>query len=182
MISGENMEKFREISPYDLENAMKLIGKDWMLVSAACEEKVNTMTASWGSMGVLWGKEVCTVFIRPQRYTHEFIEGGDRMTLTWFGEEMRDKLAFCGAKSGREVDKIAECGFTAVTDGDGAIYYSEATRVMKLKKLYAEEIKPEYSLDSELFEFHYPSKDYHTMYICEILEILENVTEESLSE
>jgi flavin reductase (DIM6/NTAB) family NADH-FMN oxidoreductase RutF len=174
--------KYKEMDVLDLENANKLIAKDWMLITARDGEKANAMTASWGGLGELWGKPVAFVFIRPQRYTHEFIEAGDRMTLTWFGEEMRDKLAFCGAKSGREVDKIAECVFTAVTDGDGAIYYSEATRVMKLKKLYAEEIKPEYSLDSELFEFHYPSKDYHTMYICEILEILENVTEESLSE
>lgn len=175
------MQVFKRISAHELtDRPIGMIAKDWMLVTASKPDgSSNCMTASWGGLGELWGKPVAFLFIRPQRYTHEFTEAGDTVTLTWFSDDMRDKLAFCGAKSGRDVDKVAECGLTAVTDGDGAIYYSEARRVMKLKKLYAQRIAPECSFDSELLDFHYPQKDYHTMYVCEILEILENVTEET---
>ena len=178
------MKIFKKISAHELtDRPIGMIAKDWMLVTAIKPDGTsNCMTASWGGLGELWGKPVAFLFIRPQRYTHEFTEAGDVMTLTWFDEQMRDKLAFCGAKSGRDVDKIAECGLTAVTDGDRAIYYSEATRVMKLKKLYADTLSPDRCFDPEIFPFHYPQKDYHTVYICEILEILENATEESAAE
>ncbi len=169
------MEIFKKIPAQELrERPIAMIAKDWMLVTATKPDgSSNCMTASWGGLGELWGKPVAFLFIRPQRYTHEFTEAGGYYTLTWFGEEHRECLAFCGAKSGRELDKAKECGLTAVTDGDGMIYYAEAKRVMKLKKLYASEISPEKSCAPELFEFHYPAHDYHTMYICEILEILE---------
>lgn len=178
------MKVFKKISAHELtDRPIGMIAKDWMLVTASKPDGTsNCMTASWGGLGELWGKPVAFLFIRPQRYTYEFTEAGNIFTLTWFSDDMRDKLAFCGAKSGRDVDKVAECGFTAVTDGDGAIYYSEATRVMKLKKLYAQKITPECAFDRELLDFHYPQKDYHTMYICEILEILENVSEETSAE
>ena len=178
------MKVFKKVPAHDLSGRpIGMIAKDWMLVTASKPDGTsNCMTASWGGLGELWGKPVAFLFIRPQRYTHEFTESGDHLTLTWFEEQMRDKLAFCGAKSGRDIDKIAECGLTAVTDGDGMVYYSEATRVMKLKKLYSQKIDPSCGYESELLDFHYPQKDYHTMYICEILEILENVTEENAAE
>ena len=54
---------YLSVSPYELGNACRMIGKDWMLVCAGD----NAMTASWGGMGVLWNKPVAFVFIRPQR-------------------------------------------------------------------------------------------------------------------
>ena len=68
-------------------NVFSMIGSDWMLVTAGDNEKYNTMTASWGGMGVLWGKPAAFVFIRPQRYTYTFLEKTDRFTLSFFGEE-----------------------------------------------------------------------------------------------
>ena len=56
------------------ENAFEMIGKDWLLITAEKDGKVNTMTASWGGVGVLWNKKVAYIFIRPQRYTKEFVE------------------------------------------------------------------------------------------------------------
>lgn len=169
------MEIFRKIAAQELsDRPIAMIAKDWMLVTATKPDGTsNCMTASWGGLGELWGKPVAFLFIRPQRYTHEFTEAGEHYTLTWFDEQYRECLAFCGAKSGRELDKAKECGLTAVTDGDGMVYYAEAKRVMKLKKLYVSEISPEKTTAPDLFQFHYPTHDYHTMYICEILEILE---------
>lgn len=56
------------------DNMIEAIGKEWMLVTAGTKEKFNTMTASWGGTGVLWGKTVAFIFIRPERYTYEFIK------------------------------------------------------------------------------------------------------------
>ena len=54
-------------------NPFESIGRKGMLITATKEDGTyNTMTASWGGVGVLWGKNVCTLYIRPQRYTFEF--------------------------------------------------------------------------------------------------------------
>ena len=65
----------KEIKATELtDNLFQTIGKEWMLVTAGTPEKFNTMTASWGGTGWLWNKPVAFVFIRPERYTYEFIE------------------------------------------------------------------------------------------------------------
>ena len=78
----------KEISVSELQdNMFDAIGKEWMLVTAGTQEKFNMMTASWGGTGILWGKPVAFIFIRPERYTYEFIEEGDKLTLSFLGEE-----------------------------------------------------------------------------------------------
>ncbi len=73
----------KEIKPEELtKNPFHMIGKEWMLVTAEKDGKVNTMTASWGGVGIMWGKPVAYVFIRPQRYTKEFIDGTDTFSLS----------------------------------------------------------------------------------------------------
>ena len=116
--------------------SFSMIGEQWMLVTAGTAERCNTMTASWGGLGVLWGKPVATVYIRPQRYTLEFVEREDCFTLSFFGEEYRKALALCGSKSGRDVDKVKECGFTVAGAACGAPYFEEAGLVLVCKKAY----------------------------------------------
>ena len=140
-----------------------------MLITAGTPERCNTMTASWGGLGVLWGKQTATCYIRPQRYTYEFMEAGEAFTLSFFGEEYRKALAFCGAKSGRDVDKIRECGFTVAAGAGDAPYFEEADLVLVCKKAYWQDLDPSHFLDPEI-EKHYPQKDYHRMYIGEIVE------------
>ena len=104
---------FREISVEQLkDNPFTLINKDWMLITAGDAEKHNTMTASWGGVGELWGKYVSTIYIRPQRYTLEFVEREEYYSLCFFGPEYRQALSLCGSKSGRDVDKDAATGLT----------------------------------------------------------------------
>lgn len=176
------MTEFKKISPYELaENPFKLIDKDWMLVTSANEgeglvggKDYNTMTASWGGVGILWNKPVAFVFIRPQRHTYGFSENNDRMTFTFFGEEYRKALTFCGRQSGREYDKAKECGLTPVADTDEngrAVWFDEARIVLKVRKLYAERLSEEAFTDPAPLS-SYPTKDYHKMYICEIEEVL----------
>lgn len=148
-------------------NVFSMIGSDWMLVTAQNGEKYNTMTASWGGMGVLWGKPVAFVFIRPQRYTYTFLENTDRFTLSFFGGACREALALCGRVSGRDTDKIREAGLTPFSTNDGYISFKEASVILECNKLYADFIKEENMLDPALME-HYKAGDFHKMYIAEI--------------
>ncbi len=105
---------FREIDPKELTgNPFERIGSQWMLVTAGDQNRYNTMTASWGGLGVMWGKNVAYTVIRPQRYTYEFMESNDTYTLSFYGKEYKTALNFCGSKSGRDVDKWKETGLTA---------------------------------------------------------------------
>ena len=163
---------FEKIDPKALDqNVFSLIGDQWMLITAGTEDKCNTMTASWGGLGVLWGKPVATVYIRPQRYTMEFVEGSEFFTLAFFGEEYRKALALCGSKSGRDVDKVKECGFTVMEAEGGAPYFAQAELVLVCKKAYWQDMDPAHFLDPEI-ETHYAQRDYHRIFIGEIVEAL----------
>ena len=102
----------KRIDPKEIgQNVFSLIGDQWMLITAGTAERCNTMTASWGGLGVLWRKPVATIYVRPQRYTYTFLEKNPYFTLSFFGPQWKKQLAYCGAVSGREEDKFAACGF-----------------------------------------------------------------------
>lgn len=163
---------FREISAEELDfNPFTRIGKDWMLITAGDEEKFNTMTASWGGAGVFWGKNVVTCYIRPQRYTKEFVDAADQFTLSFFGPGHRDALNLCGTVSGRDCDKAAKAGLTPFYT-DGTTAFEEAQLIFVCRKLYADEMPAGQFIARENDEKWYPNHDYHTMYIAEIVKIL----------
>ena len=149
-----------------------LIGKDWLLITAEKEGKVNTMTASWGGVGVLWGKQVAYIFIRPQRYTKEFVDAAERFSLSVLPEEYRKELGYLGTVSGRDENKIEKAKLTVAHEG-GVPYFAESKLSLVCRKLYAQELKPECFIDSSLDEKWYELKDYHTMYVAEIETVLE---------
>jgi flavin reductase (DIM6/NTAB) family NADH-FMN oxidoreductase RutF len=159
--------ELKEIAPEAItDNTFKLIGKDWMLVTAGTEASFNTMTAAWGGLGILWEKKICFCVIRPTRYTYGFMEKSEGFTLSFFEERYRDALTYCGTKSGKDVNKISQTGLTPVFD-NGAVYFSEARLVMVCRKIYTQDMVPDNFLDPRLAAF-YPQKDYHRMYVREI--------------
>jgi flavin reductase (DIM6/NTAB) family NADH-FMN oxidoreductase RutF len=165
------MATFKEIDPKEIpDNPFSLIGNDWMLITAGTPDRFNTMTAAWGGLGVLWRKQVAFCFIRPTRYTYEFIERSERYTLSFFSRRYRSALNLCGTKSGRDVDKTAETGLTPAF-GDGTIYFTQARLVLECRKLYFQDLAPAKFLDATIEE-HYPQKDYHRMYVGEIERVL----------
>lgn len=166
------MADFIEIRPNELtDNPFELIGKDWALVTAKNGEGCNTMTASWGGVGIMWNKPVAFTFIRPQRFTFGLMENENYYTLSFFDDSYRKQLQFCGTKSGRDVDKIAECGFTPVYDGD-APYFEEARLVLVCRKLYAQTLNKESIISEKDVLPQYAANDYHKMYISEIVKVL----------
>lgn len=164
------MNGYVEISPYELDNALKLIGKDWMLITVQDGDGANAMTASWGCMGVLWSKPVAVCFIRPQRYTYGLAENEDRMSLAFFGEGYRDALSLCGSKSGRDCDKLSLAGLT-VSDVDGVPVIDQASTVIIGKKLYADDLKEDNFVDKAMLD-NYKNKDFHRIYVLEIQKVL----------
>lgn len=153
------------------ENIFDLIGDRWMLLTGGDRTAFNMMTASWGGVGVLWQKLVTFCFVRPQRYTRKFMDDGIYYTFSFFGEEYRDKLTFCGSNSGRDIDKVKETGLTPAFADCGAVYFEEAELVLVCKKMYFNDINPEKFISPEI-EKLYEAKDYHRMYVGEILEVL----------
>ena len=159
-----------EINILDLPcNPFQLIGKDWALVTAGDKTGFNTMTVSWGSMGVLWNKNIVTVFIRPQRYTRDFLDRFEKFTVSFYPEEHRQALALCGSKSGRDTDKAALAGLTPVFE-NGTAYFSEARLILECRKIYLDKIRPEGFLEPSI-QSNY-TDDYHLVYIGEITRVL----------
>ena len=152
------------------ENPFKLIGSDWMLITAKKGEKTNMMTASWGGVGILWNKPVATIYVRPQRYTKEFIDNEEYFSLCVLPEEYRQILNYCGTKSGRDEDKIAETKLT-IDESEKAPIFKESRLVLICKKLYAQDLTEQSFIDKSLVEKNYQAKDFHTMYIAEIEKI-----------
>ena len=126
-------------------NPFDLISKQWMLISAGTEEKWNTMTASWGGVGVIWGKPSATCYIRHSRYTN-----------------------LLGTKSGRDIDKMHNSGLTPVMV-EGQPAFAEAELVLVCRKRCKSDIAPEDILQQETLDKWYSDQDYHTMYIGEIV-------------
>ena len=151
------------------DNPFKLVGSDWMLITAGSPEAYNTMTGGWGGFGVLWGRNICWCVIRPQRYTYEFMERSENFTLSFFDEQYRGALQLCGTKSGREVDKAAAAGITALPgELPGTTCFAEARLVLECRKIYFQDLDPQHFLDPSIEE-NYPERDYHRMYVGEIM-------------
>ena len=160
-----------ELTALASENVFDLIGKEWMLVTAGTKEKFNTMTASWGGIGWLWNRPVAFVFIRPERYTHDFIERESRLTLSFYKEECRDILQFCGTKSGRDVDKVKETGLKPVALKSGAMTFEQARLTLDCRKLFKSPMAEANFVDKSILEKWYGSKpggSLHDVYVVEI--------------
>ena len=147
------------------DNLAKRISES-ALLCVKHDDRVNAMTVSWGGFGVLWGKDVCLVFVRPSRFTYGFCEAEDKFTLSFFGGNRRDTLSYCGKKSGRDTDKIKDCNLS-FSDEDGFIVFDDAEITLKLRKLYSDDIKRE-CFNVPCLLTNYKDGDFHRMYVCEI--------------
>lgn len=166
------MAIFKEISAEAIaSNPFELIGKDWALVTSGTKDSFNTMTISWGGVGIMWGKPVTYSFIRPQRHTFGFMENNDYFSMSFFDEDYRDVLKFCGSKSGRDYDKVKETGLTPAFTEDGVPYFEEAKLVLVCKKLYSQSLNADSVIDNEAVDKWYDN-DFHKMYISEIVKVL----------
>ena len=163
----------KEVNVKDLQlNPMTLISDEWMLLTAGTEDKgFNSMTCSWGHMGSIWGHYSAVCYVRPQRYTKEFIDREELYTLSFFSEEYKKDLAYIGSHSGRDENKLAAIGLTPAF-GEGYSYYKEAKLVLVCRKLYRAPVLEEGFVDKSVVDRCYPEKDFHDLYIGEIVKVL----------
>lgn len=160
------------------KNVFNELNNNWALVTAGGKEGFNPMTVSWGSFGVLWNKPVMILFVRPQRYTMEFINKNEKLTISFFGGNYKEELTKAGRMTGKGINKFETVGLTPVYDVDADIYYAkEAKYVFKLRKLYVGDINEDSFIDKSLIDANYPNKDFHKVIICEIFSYLESSEE-----
>lgn len=149
------------------DNLFKLTGKDWMLITAGNKKEYNMMTASWGTAGVLWRKPVIFTFVRPQRYTYEFMEKNAYFSVSFFEEKYREILNICGTTSGRDLNKMNIEGLTPMSMPTHTVSFREARLILECRKIYFDDIDPAFFQVFDL-ETIYPAKDYHRFYVGEI--------------
>ena len=170
---------FKEISYKDLEfNPMTLVGDDWLALCAGNEEGYNAMTVSWGHMGTIWYDAnhqyqlpTCIVYVRPSRYTKVFMDKEDYFTVNLLKDDYRKAHSVLGSESGKDVDKFEKTGLHPIFDTN-TTYIEEADLVFVCKKVFNQELKEESFLDKNIVETNYPIRDFHTMYIGEIVKVL----------
>lgn len=174
--SGDWQSRYNKIAPKKLsDNVIELIGDEWMLVTAGNKDSLNTMTASWGSIGNIWGRPAAFMFIRDTRYTYQFLKQEDGYTLSFFDKEYKEALTICGTKSGKDTDKIKEAGLTPIETPSGLKSFAEARMIIECKKMFVQELDYNNFTDNykeKIMEETYnnePSK--HQLFISEITNI-----------
>ena len=159
--------------PYPIDllelNPFTKIGKEWALVTTGDKKLTNTMTVSWGGVGVFWGKNVIYIFIRESRYTRELLDSHEFFSLSFLGEEYKDALNFCGSHTGRDTNKFAEAGLTPAYR-HSIPYPDEANLVFLCKKMAAVPITEDTFIDPQIKDTWYKDSDMHTMYVGEIID------------
>ncbi|MDE7279980.1 MAG: flavin reductase [Oscillospiraceae bacterium] len=152
-------------------NPWTKIGKDWFLLTSGDENGFNTMTVGWANMGIMWNKNVITAMVRPNRYTYDFMEKNDLFTVSFFGEEHKKALSFCGSHSGRDCDKAKEAGLTPEFI-DGTTTFKEAKLTFVCRKIYAQDL--DVSLIAEDVRPANGSDPIHKQFMGEIIKVYES--------
>ncbi|MBR2028621.1 MAG: flavin reductase [Oscillospiraceae bacterium] len=153
------------------DKSLSIFQSDWALVTAGSTDNCNTMTIGWGGLGTLWRKPVCTVYVKPCRYTHSFMDANDYFTVSFFGDEYRSALSVLGTKSGRDGNKIAEVGFDVVPCGE-SVTFRQAKTTLLCRKIYRQDLSAD-AMPADVIEKYYTEEAPHTVFIGEVIDIIE---------
>lgn len=148
-------------------NPFERFNSDWALVTAGDLESFNSMTISWGSMGTIWGRKVITVYVRPERYTFEFLKKNDHFTVSFYPAEYKDALSIMGTKSGRDTDKVKESSLTPVAFED-SVSYAQAEQTFLCRKIYMKQIGLD-DLPEDVAKFYDGGKQTHYIIMGEVI-------------
>lgn len=151
-------------------DAFEIFDKKWALLTAGNKEKFNTMTISWGGLGTLWGKPVATVYVKPIRYTHSFIEQSEYFTISFYEEKYRHSLGLLGSLSGKDCDKVKAAEFHPLPVGD-SVTFKEACLTLLCKKIYRQDLDTAV-MPRDVVQDFYETEAAHTMYIGEVIDII----------
>ncbi|MFW6016537.1 MAG: flavin reductase family protein [bacterium] len=134
------------------------------------QDKLNTMTIGWATIGRIWGKPVLMVMVRKSRYTHTLIEKVDNFTVSFaFDNKMKEELTFCGTKSGRDFDKFQKCNLETISARNVDTPFIKGCDLHYECNIKYKQNMNQENLIEEFQKKHYSSGDYHTLYFGEIL-------------
>jgi hypothetical protein len=171
---GKNMQR-NEISLDEfVTQPYGLFSQKWFLLTSGDFETrhYNTMTIEWGSIGKVWGAPLVQVFVRPSRYTFQFMEQYESFTLSCLPEGYRQALLLLGSKSGRDGDKIAEAGLTPMAASCVASpVFAEAELTIECQKMYWDDVNPERITDKEAASWYVRLPEPNRIYYGRILSI-----------
>lgn len=142
----------------------------WALVSAGNMDSFNTMTISWGGLGTLWQKPVATIYVKPIRYTYEFLEKSDYFTISFFSQDYHEDLALLGRISGKDCDKIKSTKLTPKFLKEG-VSFEEAEVTLVCHKIYCQDLDAQ-AMPAKVVEDYYQNEACHRMYIGEVVRII----------
>jgi len=172
-VEGVSKMKLQPIDPKTLTTEiLNIFDEQKALLTAGDKEKSNTMTIGWAQLGTVWGAPLCTVYVRPERYTYDFMEAQEYFTVSVLPpEHKKTTMVYCGTKSGRDVDKFKECELTVVYGAGDAPYIEEAELVLVCKKVYAQDLSEDHIQDNGLISPYYGAKgNWHRMYMGRVVE------------
>ena len=170
----------KEINVFDYAGDIGKALPKGILLTTKHGEKVNTMTIGWGMVGIEWGKPLFIVYVRESRFTKQLLDQSGEFTINVpYGEYDKSILGYCGTKSGRDVDKIKECGLTLeepmVVDVPGI---KEFPLTLECKVIYRQDQDSD-AIPESIKQRYYPqdvdstasgsNRDYHTAYYGEIV-------------
>ena len=157
---------FKTLTP----EVFRVFGTQNALLTAGDRDVCNTMTIGWCQLGRLWSIPVCTVYVRPERYTYAFMESHDYFTVSVLPLSDRQTAQVCGTKSGRDIDKIKECGLTLRRGAGDAPFFDEAEWVLVCRKLYAQDLDESCVLDERVLHHYGATGGWHRAYTGEVVE------------
>lgn len=150
--------------------------KKGILLTTKSGDKVNTMTIGWGKIGIEWNRPVFIAYVRETRYSKSMLENSGEFTVNIpYGQLDSNILGYCGKKSGRDTDKIADLGLTLVeSDVVSVPGIKELPLTLECRVIYkqAQDLN---MLPDEILQRFYPVmdaegfRDYHIAYYGEIV-------------
>lgn len=161
--------------PYPIKeiefNPFVRFGEKWGALTTKADDKINTMTISWGGVGVIWDKPVATVYVRESRFTKELLDKSETFSVTFFEDKFQRTLKYLGQVSGRDEDKLKNARLT-INEHQGIPFIDEGNFIVVCKKLYSLPLTLDDVFDKDVEGKYYTTKDLHTMYLGEIVELL----------
>ena len=167
----------RKVNVWDYAGQIVQAMNPGILATTKAGDQVNTMTIGWGTLGIGWGRPVFILFVRESRYTKKMLEENGEFTINVpMGDVNKKILSYCGTKSGRDTDKIADLGLT-LEEGEHISVpgIKELPLTLECKVIYQQDQDPN-AIPPEIQKRSYPPffpdgrGDYHTAYYGQILD------------
>jgi flavin reductase (DIM6/NTAB) family NADH-FMN oxidoreductase RutF len=146
-----------------------------LLTSADSEGRPNVMTIGWGNPGVIWGRPIFVVYVRPSRFTFQNIEGTGEFVVNVPTADMQDQCMYCGTESGRDINKFEQCGLTPVDAPTvRAPLIAECVRFYECKVVHVNDLV-DAAIAADIRREAYPKGDFHRLYFGQVMRVSERV-------